>query len=521
MAKIFSVPETLLKNLNLFTEEKESTNTYIDSEDVLQLHDSASLHMLSFNEDETNELDLSKIVLGGSTYNHGEALLEQRALINNDLDSEAIRTQYFTQCSRPIQWQDTKFLIEYIISFAKQCNIKVSDTLLDGCARRIVIVSFKTVNPLLVLKTMSDNSPNGEILSLHKRTNNALGNYNEWRGFLDHMHFDRESVEYMFSPEHGYGQDFPTLFHVSRLLRELKVSMDAMQTVKLYILVNVKGLKLLRSVQLFFSEHLPINVDSNNAACIFAASLAEHTFEPDVYAADLASLLVYCTMSPQLKQDLTAFQHRDDMHLHNTQSAIIRANKSRTRLYDRVKSMSESDSTASTGSPNSFEKWVCAAKLPPVSSGKKRGMAYLFMSLHELFKIEGAIRLNLKCLFKKDGTVQSILQHPVEHPEIGILVLLLKDITTVNAEEKLQHFKKECLMDFLSQEQKMDMDVSTVFQLYVCTFLQNDIWKEAWKQFSSLSHNVLVNVTHFRKDNLIDLDYVTTTCVANFDLESK
>jgi len=28
-------------------------------------------------------------------------------------------------------------------------------------------------------------------------------------------------------------------------------------------------------------------------------------------------------------------------------------------------------------------------------------------------------------------------------------------------------------------------------------------------------------VTQFRKDNLVDLDYVTSTCVSNFDLESK
>lgn len=519
MAKVFSVPNSLLENIHLFANTQEATSTYVDNENVLQLHPSASLDMLSLGESAQHELDLSKITLGGGSYNHGEALFEQRALINNDLDSEAIRTQYFTQCTKPIQWQDTKILIEHIISFAKQCNIRISDTLLDGCARRIVIASFKTMDPIFALQNISDNSPSGEIMGLHKRPSNSLGDYNEWRGFLDHMFIDKEAAEHIFSAECGYGQDYPTIFHIKRLLNELKVSMDAIQTLKLYILVNIRGLKLLRTVQLFFSENLPIKVNSDEAACIFAASLAELTFPADAYAADVASILTHCTMSPQLKQDFSVFQH-SDMQVQHAQPVVSWANKSRTCLYDRVKSISQPDVASATRSPNSFEKWVSSAKLPPVSSGKKRGIAYLFMGLNDRSRLGDAVQRNLKLLFRKDETVRSIMEQPVEHPEISVLVLLLKDITQVNPSEALLRFKKSCFVD-LSLQQQQAMDWSTVFQLYICTFLETEVWKEAWKNFAPLSHNVLVCVTQFRKDNSIDLDYVTSTCVSNFDLESK
>jgi hypothetical protein len=519
MAKVFSVPDSLWQNLQLFADEQSTTNTYVDDENVLQLHPSASLNMLSAYESTPHELDLSKITLGEGSHNYKQALLEQRALINNDLDSEALRTQFFTQCTKPIQWQDTRFLIELIISFAKQCNIRVSDTLLDGCVHKIVIASFKTINPHLVLKTMNDTSACGDIISIHKRPNNTLGDYNEWKGLLDHMTFDKEAAEFMFSVEHEYGKEYPTIFHISRLLKELKVPMDAVQTLKLYVLVNVKGLKLLRAVQLFFSENLPINVNSEEAACIFAASLAEQTFEADVYSADVASILAHCTMSPQLKQDFTAFQH-SDMQLQHAQPVASQANKSRTRLYDRVKNMTDSKHMATTTLSSSFEMWVSTVKLPSVSSGKKRGIAYLFMGLHELSKNKEAVQRNLKKLFKKDETVRLIMQHPVEHPEISVLVLLLKDITVVHPEADLLRFKKECLVDLSSQQQKA-LDFSTVFQLYICTYLETEIWKEVWKNFAPLSHNVLVNATRFRKSILIDLDYVTNTCVENFDLESK
>jgi hypothetical protein len=505
--------------MHFFTNTGEITNAYVDDENVLQMHPSASLDMLSVGESAEHELDLSKITLGESAHNHGEALLEQRALINNDLDSEALRTQYFTQCTKPIQWQDTKFLIEHIISFAKRCNIRVSDTLLDGCARRIVIASFKTIDPISALETISDNSPSGEIMNLHKRPNNPLGDYNEWRGFLDHMFMEKEAAEHIFSAECGYGQDYPTIFHIKRLLNELKVPMDAIQTLKLYMLVNIRGLKLLRTVQLFFAENLPIKVNSDEAACIFAASLAELTFPADAYAADVASVLTNCTMSPQLKQDFSAFQH-SDMQIQHAQPVVSRANKSRTRLYDRVKRISQPDAAAAARSPSSFEKWVSAAKLPPVSSGKKRGIAYLFMGLNNRSRLVEAVQRNLKLLFRKDETVRSIMQQPVEHPEISVLHLLLKDITQVNPSDALLRFKKDCFVD-LSLQQQQAMDWSTVFQLYICTFLETEVWKEVWKNFAPLSHNVLVGVTQFRKDNLVDLDYVTSTCVSNFDLESK
>lgn len=519
MAKVFSVPNSLLQNMNPFPTIQEASNTYVDEENVLQLNPSASLDMLSLHDTAQQELDLSKITLGEGGHNYGEALLEQRALINNDLDSEALRTQYFTQCTKPIQWQDTKFLIEHIISFAKRCNIRISDTLLDGCARKLLIASFKTMDPVIALQTIADNTPSGEILQLHKRPQNPLGDYNEWRGFLDHIFIDKEAAEHIFSAECGYGQDYPTIFHIRRLLKELKIPFDAIDTLKLYILVNIKGLKLLRTVQLFFSENLPIQISSDDAACIFAASLAELSFPADAYAEDLASILTHCTMSPQLKQDFSVFQH-SDMQLQHAQPVVSRANKSRTRLYDRVKQISQPDAAAAARSPSSFEKWVSAAKLPPVSSGKKRGIAYLFMGLNDRSGLGDAVQRNLKLLFRKDETVRSIMQQPVEHPEISVLHLLLKDITQVNPSDELIRFKKDCFVD-LSLQQQQAMDWSTVFQLYVCTFLETEVWKDTWKSFAPLSHNVLVGVTQFRKDNKINLDYVTNTCVSNFDLESK
>jgi hypothetical protein len=103
---------------------------------------------------------------------------------------------------------------------------------------------------------------------------------------------------------------------------------------------------------------------------------------------------------------------------------------------------------------------------------------------------------------------------------VGVIIMLLKDITEVPPTETLLQFKKKCFAD-LSLQQQQAMQWCTVFQLYLCVFMRADVWKEVWKSFYALSHNVLVNATQFRQENIIDLDFVTTTCVSNFDLEAK
>jgi hypothetical protein len=447
----------------------------------------------------------------------------QRELIQNDFDTAANVHAMFAQSVQPAGTRNFSNCIEKLISFARRCNIKAN--YVSGCLKRAILASLKLVQLERVSTCIRDGQPFGELKRfMEQQDANFIGDYHDWETLLHALTFDEEMLQTAFSSKFNFGKDFPTIYTARELLHEIDLNLSLQDLMKVYLLCNVKSLKVRHSLENYFLQILPVEKNAGQLAMVYSASLADKRFSAEEFSADLAFTLDALRVQPWFEEKVIRFLQDSSEMVRLTTKRVKEETTGRVKLRERIGESAQrrligggavalATPTANDLVSSTLEGWSQLARLPPMISERKKLTAYMLISLPLVHaskaEIEGIIQTNF------DPTVaDSILKTVVGKPEASVIVDLLSFVSThVQPFRELTEFREQCFAT-LSFKESSELQWVTLFQLYVAMYQRETLWRAVWMNFHlSLSHQITVAVNKFRSQNKFALQEVAEICL--------
>ena len=447
----------------------------------------------------------------------------QRELIQHDFDTAANVHAMFAQSVQPAGTRNFTNCIEKLISFARRCNIKAN--FVSGCVKRAILASLELMKPEQVTACIKDGQPFGELKRfMEKQDTNFLGDYHDWETLLHALTFDEEKLQMAFSSKFNFGKEFPTIYRARELLQEIDLYLTWQDLFKVYLLSNIKNLKVRHTLENFFQQILPLGKNAGQLAMVYSASLADKRFSPEEYSTDLAFTVDALCVQPWFEEKVIRFLQDSSEMVRLTTKRVKEETTGRVKLRERVGELVQrrlvEGSVVSLATPavddlisNTFEGWCRLARLPPMISERKKLTAYMLMSLPIMYASKSEIDTIIRNNF--DPTVADcILETAVENPEASVIVELLSLVTTcIKAFRQLSEFQDLCFAT-VSQQEKLGLESITAFQLYVAIYQRESLWRTVWTNFHvSLTHQITVAVNIFRSKNEFALKEVAEYCL--------
>ena len=485
-----------------------------------------------------------------------DAIEEQNRLMDDGFNTTADISSLFLSSRKLYEEIDYSFIIKTYISFTHTSNLMARDV--TNSFKRSIISSLKLVDSTSICRAMQYDVPQVDLVRFERRIENVYGGYSEWVKILQTLSFDEDATkEYLRSADSDFGNDVPTIKFVLDILEQIGAkSMSMTDTLRVYLLTNIKNVSSLIAVKAFLSEAMHATFNASDAANVFTACMADAPrFTPEQFAGDLAWFM-------EQVQVCTIFQDKIVFFLDTKESMLqwsrdihkAEQNTGRVRLRLRVGAMSGGGSGGNGGSvssggsdsytgdftdvlhtqtpssnttpqlsllqDDSLHGWAVRARIPPAISHKSKLLGYVLMSQISFADPADALRTH----FANDGGIISsnMLNQRVIKPHADAIIEFL-DLLTVHVTpfDELLAFRDECFVDFSKTDSK-NLSWLKFLQLYVATYQNDGVWPNVWKHFCGvLSHQVLLALTAFKTKHKYAVEKVANICMQTEETAQK
>jgi hypothetical protein len=469
------------------------------------------------------------------------SIQEQSKLMDNGFDTTADLTSLFMQSTKLIEERNYESIIMTYLTFSHTSNLlprNVADNF-----KRSIISSLKLIDTSSICNHLQFSPPQQELVQFERRTTNVYGDYTQWEKILQVLSFNEEDVrEYLLTSDSDFGNDAPTIKFVLSTLQQVGAEALSMSdTLKLYLITNIKSVSSLVAVKTFLSETMPATFNASDAANVFTACMADTRFTQEQFSADLAWFMLNVTVCPVFAEKCIFFIETQQSMLKWSQSEETKKHVGRVRLRMRVACNSEAMNNASGRSTyssdpangpdnhppshtaaipasqtsqlhqDSLQGWTSRARIPPAISHKSKLMGYLLMSQYDFADPSHAIRTH----FANDTEMsENIIAQRICKPHAAPIIEFLRLLTVhVTQFDELTAFRQDCFSGFSYTDSK-DLSWLNFFQLYIAIYQHEDIWSIVWKSFCGvLSHQVLIAIGNFKNKYVYAVDKVVEICM--------
>jgi hypothetical protein len=464
---------------------------------------------------------------------------EQSKLMDNGFHATADLTSLFLQSSKLIEEHNYESLIMTYLTFSHTSNLmarNVSDTF-----KRSIISSLKLTDTSSICEQLQFSPPQQELVQFERRKNNVYGDYTQWEKILHVLTFNEDAIrEYLLTADSDFGNDVPTIKFVLSTLQQVGAEALSMSdTLKLYLITNIKAVSSLVAVKTFLGEAMHATFNASDAANVFTACMADTRFTEEQFTADLTWFMLNVVICPMFTEKCIFFIETQMSMLKWSQAEETKKHVGRVRLRLRVSSNSEAmNNAASTVSNNadyvnggdtpalgssvaasltsqlqqdSLQGWTSRARVPPSISHKSKLLGYMLMSQYAFADPSHAIRTH----FVNDTEIaDNILTQRICKPHAAPIVEFLRLLAVhVTQFDELTAFREECFADFSYTDSK-DLSWLNFLQLYIAIYQHDDIWSIVWRSFCGiLSHQVLIAIATFKTKYVYAVDKVVDICM--------
>jgi len=471
----------------------------------------------------------------------GNAIMEHNRFMDNGFNTTAEMTSLFMQSTKLVKERDLETIIMTYLTYTHSCNLKARDV--RNSFIHSVVHSLKLENATNLLSLLGFIVPPDQLRRNEKRSENVYGDFTEWDKILQVLSFNEEEVQdFLLSEDSDFAHELPTIKHVLTTLQQIGAEKLTMEdSLKIYLLTNIKGVSSLVAITTFLTDALPSTFNAQEAVFVFTAYMADVHFSQEEYTNDLAWILSNVIIAQTFQEKCIYFMETTQSMLKWSQIEKIKSHVGRVRLRYRIgsKMTSNERSVGNVETPGTNEQcsasgetvahtvgnasqisqiqedslhgWSLRARVPPAISHKSKLLAYLLMSQTTFADPSDAIRSH----FVNDvHFCENILTQRVFKPHASVITEFLRLLTVqVTPFDGLMAFRDECFNDFSFTDTK-DLSWLKYLQLYIAAYQHHDVWPLVWEQFCSvMSHQVLLSVTNFKKKHLYDINRVTEICM--------
>jgi hypothetical protein len=469
------------------------------------------------------------------------AINEQSQFMDNEFNATAELTSLFLQSTKFTETHNFDSIINTYLTFTKISNIPARDVV--DSFKRSIISSLKLDDTVSICTEMGyELSEPGRF---EKLVENVYGDYSEWEKILHTLAFDEDAVhEYLFTAESDFGHNRPTIKFVIDKLEQIGVdNVNVTDTLKIYLLTNIKNVISLVAIKAFLTEIMPATFNTTEAANIFTAAMADTRFTQTQFSNDLTWLMQNliisvefqekCIFFMETKESMFKWSQRENTKQHQTtgrvrlryrvgpslgRSVLPDADPIHNNIVDNygcpsyTQKVQNIDYISQTSQlhEDSLQGWSLRARVPPAISHKSKLLGYVLMAQINFADPSDAIRKH----FTDTEIASNILANRLCKPQASTIIEFLHLLTFhVTPFEKLIAFRTECFMDFSHTDSK-DLSWLKLLQLYIASYQDEDIWPEIWKNFCKvLSHQVLIAVRNFKNKHIYEVDVVAEICM--------
>jgi hypothetical protein len=485
-------------------------------------------YVLRANEQFAKHLDISTIN-------------EQSKLMDNGFDATAGLTSLFMQSTKLVEEHNYESIIMTYLTFSHTSNLLARNVPISF--KRSIISSLKLLDTSSICSTLQLDPPQQELVQFERRTTNVYGDYTQWEKILRVLSFDEEATrEYLLTVDSDFGNDHPTIKFVLSTLQQVGAEALSMSdSLKLYLITNIKAVSSLVAVKAFLTEAMHSTFNSSDAANVFTACMADTRFTQEQFTADLSWFMFNVVVCPAFAEKCIFFMETQQSMLKWSQTEETKKHVGRVRLRMRVakncEDMNLANATASRSSDDtngmddntstqnsnvpvshtsqlhedSLQGWTSRARVPPAISHMSKLLGYLLMSQYPFADPTHAIRTHfVNDAEISDNIISQRICKPHAAPIIEFLRLLSVHVTQF---DELTAFREQCFTDFSHTDSK-DLSWLNFLQLYIAIYQHDDIWAIVWRSFCGiLSHQVLIAIANFKNNNVYAVDKVVEICM--------
>ena len=243
---------------------------------------------------------------------------------------------------------------------------------------------------------------------MDQQDTNFLGDYHDWETLLHALTFDEDMLQTAFSSKFNFGKDFPTIYTARELLQEIDLNLTLQDSFKVYLLCNVKNLKVRHTLENYFLQILPVEKNAGQLAMVYSASLGRQTDSPRTsFPRTSRSHWTRCACSRGSRRKFIRFLQDSSEMVRLTTKRVKEDTTGRVKLRERIGESAQrrligggavtlATPTANDLVSSTLEGWSQLARLPPMISERKKLTAYMLISLPLMYasksEIEGIIR---------------------------------------------------------------------------------------------------------------------------------
>ncbi|KAJ1466483.1 hypothetical protein T484DRAFT_3633367 [Baffinella frigidus] len=483
-----------------------------------------------------------------------DAIKEQSRYMDDGFNATAELTSLFMQSTKLVEEQNFNSIINAYLTFTQTSNMLPRDVI--NSFKRSIVSSLKLADTTSICEGLNYEASQQGLLRVERRVENVYGEYSEWQKILQILSFTEAQVqEYLFTVDSDFGHDLPTIKFVFGTLEQIGVdNLSTTDTLKLYLLTNIKNISSLVAIKAFLVETMPATSNAHEAANIFTASIADTRFTQAQFSHDLTWFMQNLIIAPDFhdkciffldtKESMLKWSQRENTKQHNASGRVrlryrVGTFQDETTLGATVETNSDGvDSIGSNGLPHgqqtqntnaasqmsqmqedSLQGWSLRARVPPAISHKSKLLGYVLVAQMNFADPSDAIRKH----FLNDSEIASnMLANRLCKPQASAIIEFLHLLTVhVTPFTELIAFRAECFTDFSYTDSK-DLSWLKFLQLYIASYQNVDIWPHIWKNFCGvLSHQVLIAVGNFKTKYTYAVDKVAEICMQDEESSRK